>query len=106
MRIAGRINRLETTLGLRGACKVCGGRMSIVIDGGFRHGTDIIKGLALGATIVAVGRPYMWGLAHGGAEGAAAISKLLEAELRVDMALAGQTSVRGLTRDAVDYVDY
>jgi isopentenyl diphosphate isomerase/L-lactate dehydrogenase-like FMN-dependent dehydrogenase len=83
-----------------------GHRAPIVIDGGFRRGTDIIKGLALGATIVAVGRPYMWGLAHGGADGAAAISKLLETELRVDMALAGQMSVRGLARDAVDYVDY
>ena len=83
-----------------------GNRAPIVIDGGFRHGTDIIKGVALGATIVAVGRPYMWGLAHAGAEGAAAISKLLETELRVDMALAGRTSVRALTRDAVDYVDY
>ena len=83
-----------------------GGRAPIIIDGGFRRGTDIIKGLALGATIVAIGRPYMWGLAHAGAEGAEAISKLLEAELRVDMALAGLTSVRGITREAVDYVDY
>ena len=51
-----------------------GNRVPIIIDGGFRRGTDIIKALALGATIVAVGRPYMWGLAHGGAEGAAAIT--------------------------------
>jgi isopentenyl diphosphate isomerase/L-lactate dehydrogenase-like FMN-dependent dehydrogenase len=83
-----------------------GRRAPIIVDGGFRRGTDIIKGVALGATLVAIGRPYMWGLAHGGAEGAEAISKLLEAELRVDMALAGQTSVRGITRDAVDYVNY
>jgi 4-hydroxymandelate oxidase len=83
-----------------------GNRIPIVIDGGFRRGTDIIKGLALGASIVAVGRPYMWGLAHGGAEGAAAITRLLRAELLVDMALAGQTSVRGITRDAVDYINY
>jgi isopentenyl diphosphate isomerase/L-lactate dehydrogenase-like FMN-dependent dehydrogenase len=55
---------------------------------------------------VAIGRPYMWGLAHAGAEGAEAISKLLEAELRVDMALAGLTSIRGITRDAIDFVDY
>ena len=49
-------------------------QVPIVIDGGFRGGTDIIKGLALGAAIVAIGRPYMWGLAHGGAEGAEAIT--------------------------------
>jgi 4-hydroxymandelate oxidase len=83
-----------------------GNRVPIVVDGGFRRGTDIIKGLALGATIVAIGRPYMWGLAHSGAEGAEAITQLLQAELLVDMALAGQTSVRGITRDAVDYVNY
>ena len=83
-----------------------GSRVPIVVDGGFRRGTDIIKGLALGATIVAIGRPYMWGLAQAGAAGAAAITRLLRAELLVDMALAGQTSVRGITRDAVDYVNY
>ena len=83
-----------------------GGRVPIVVDGGFRRGTDIIKGLALGATIIAIGRPYMWGLAHGGAEGAEAVTNLFRAELLVDMALAGQTSVRGITRDAVDYINY
>jgi isopentenyl diphosphate isomerase/L-lactate dehydrogenase-like FMN-dependent dehydrogenase len=83
-----------------------GNRAPIIVDGGFRRGTDIIKGLALGATLVAIGRPYMWGLAHGGAEGAEAISRLLEAELRVDMALGGLTSVSGISRDAVDYVTY
>lgn len=83
-----------------------GNRAPIIVDGGFRRGTDIIKGLALGASLVAIGRPYMWGLAQGGAEGAEAITRLLKTELFVDMALAGQTSLRGLTRDAVDYVDY
>ena len=83
-----------------------GNRAPIIVDGGFRRGTDIIKGLALGATVVAVGRPYMWGLAQGGAEGAAAISHLLRTELQVDMALAGITRVRGINRAAVDYVTY
>jgi 4-hydroxymandelate oxidase len=83
-----------------------GSRAEIIIDGGFRHGTDIIKGLALGANIVAVGRPYMWGLAHGGAEGAQAISDLLRAEMLIDMALAGLTSVKNISRDAIDYVNY
>jgi isopentenyl diphosphate isomerase/L-lactate dehydrogenase-like FMN-dependent dehydrogenase len=83
-----------------------GNRVPIIIDGGFRRGTDIIKALALGATIIAVGRPYMWGLAHGGAEGAAAITGLLRTEMLVDMALAGQTSVRGVSRGAVDYITY
>jgi isopentenyl diphosphate isomerase/L-lactate dehydrogenase-like FMN-dependent dehydrogenase len=83
-----------------------GSRAPIIVDGGFRRGTDIIKGLALGATIVAIGRPYMWGLAQAGAEGAEAITRLLKAELQVDMALGGLTEVREITRDAVDYVSY
>jgi 4-hydroxymandelate oxidase len=91
---------------LRRIAAAVGNRVPIVVDGGFRRGTDIIKGLALGATIVAIGRPYMWGLAQGGAKGAEAISRLLRAELQVDMALAGLTSVRGITRDAVDFIKY
>ena len=83
-----------------------GNRAPIIVDGGFRRGTDIIKGLALGATVVAVGRPYMWGLAQGGAAGAQAISELLRQELLVDMALAGLTCVEQISRDAVDYVTY
>ena len=50
------------------------GRMPVLVDGGFRRGTDIFTALALGATAVCVGRPYVWGLAAFGQEGVEAVS--------------------------------
>ncbi len=82
-----------------------GGAASLIIDGGFARGTDVIKGMAWGANAVAVGRTALWGLAADGAAGVACAMDILRRELRTSMALAGQTSVRGLTRDAVFRVD-
>ena len=84
---------------------VVGGAASIIVDGGFARGTDVIKGMACGANAVAVGRTALWGLAADGAAGVACAMDILRRELRTSMALAGQTSVRGLTRDAVFRVD-
>jgi len=84
---------------------VVGGTTSIIVDGGFARGTDVIKGMAWGANAVAVGRTALWGLAADGAAGVACAMDILRRELRTSMALAGQTSVRGLTRDAVFRVD-
>jgi isopentenyl diphosphate isomerase/L-lactate dehydrogenase-like FMN-dependent dehydrogenase len=78
-----------------------GGAADIVIDGGFTRGTDVIKALAWGATVVAVGRVPLWGLAAGGAEGVANALGILRHELQTSMALAGQTSVRKLERELV-----
>ena len=66
---------------------------------------DVLKGVALGATAVAVGRTALWGLACGGAEGVEAALGLLRSELRIAMALCGQTSVTKLPRDCVFRVD-
>jgi isopentenyl diphosphate isomerase/L-lactate dehydrogenase-like FMN-dependent dehydrogenase len=84
---------------------VVGDAASIVVDGGFARGTDVIKGMAWGASAVAVGRAALWGLAADGANGVACTMDILRRELRTSMALAGQTSVRGLTRDTVFRVD-
>ena len=84
---------------------VVGGAASLIVDGGFARGTDVIKGMAWGANAVAVGRTALWGLAADGAAGVACAMDILRRELRTSMALAGQTSVRGLTRDAVFRVD-
>jgi len=73
------------------------GRAEIIIDGGFSRGTDIIKALALGANIVALGRTMLWGLAVGGAAGVDRTIQILRDELATGLALCGQTSVRGLT---------
>ncbi|HJO37880.1 MAG: alpha-hydroxy acid oxidase [Vicinamibacterales bacterium] len=70
-----------------------GGRMPIIIDSGFRRGTDIFKALALGATAVGIGRPYLWGLASFGQAGVAAVLGLLRRELEMVMRQAGATSV-------------
>ena len=84
---------------------VVGSAASIIVDGGFARGTDVIKGMAWGANAVALGRTALWGLAADGAAGVACAMDILRRELRTSMALAGQTSVRGLTRDAVFRVD-
>ena len=81
------------------------GAASIIVDGGFARGTDVIKGLAWGANAVAVGRTALWGLAADGAAGVACTMDILRREIRTSLALAGQTSVRGLTRDVVFRVD-
>jgi isopentenyl diphosphate isomerase/L-lactate dehydrogenase-like FMN-dependent dehydrogenase len=82
------------------------GRAAIVIDGGFRRGTDVIKAVALGATVVAMGRAILWGLAADGADGVASALDILRQELRISMGLSGQTSVRHLRPDSVLKVDY
>jgi len=81
------------------------GRASIVIDGGFSRGTDVIKGLARGADVVAIGRTALWGLAADGAAGVAATLDILRFEMRTALALAGQTSVKGLSADAILRLD-
>ena len=65
------------------------GRVPIIVDGGIRRGTDILKALARGATAVAVGRPAMWGLAYRGAEGVELVLRMLRDELRIAMMLTG-----------------
>jgi 4-hydroxymandelate oxidase len=81
------------------------GAAAIVVDGGFTRGTAVLKGLALGATVVAVGRTVLWGLAADGAAGVACALDILRRELRTTMALSGQTSVKNLERDLVFRVD-
>jgi 4-hydroxymandelate oxidase len=75
-----------------------GGRVPIVVDGGVRRGTDIFKALALGATAVGVGRPYIWGLASFGQDGVAAVLDILRRELQMVMRQAGTPSIAKITR--------
>jgi len=82
-----------------------GDRADIIIDGGFSRGTAVLKGIAWGARAVAVGRLALWGLAVGGAEGVHNALDILRDELRRDMALCGQTSIKRLTSDCVFRVD-
>jgi isopentenyl diphosphate isomerase/L-lactate dehydrogenase-like FMN-dependent dehydrogenase len=81
------------------------GRVPIIVDSGFRRGTDAIKALALGATLVAYGRTPLWGLACGGADGVQAVLALLNEELTIGMKLAGRTVSSQLPRDVIRRVD-
>jgi isopentenyl diphosphate isomerase/L-lactate dehydrogenase-like FMN-dependent dehydrogenase len=65
------------------------GRVSVLVDGGFRRGTDVFKALALGATAVCIGRPYIWGLAAFGQPGVEAVLDILRRELVTVMGQAG-----------------
>jgi 4-hydroxymandelate oxidase len=70
------------------------GRAEVLVDGGVRRGTDVVKALALGARAVLVGRPILWGLAVGGESGVRHVLELLRAELTLDLLLSGLASPR------------
>jgi 4-hydroxymandelate oxidase len=74
------------------------GRVEVLVDGGVRRGTDVLKALALGARAVLIGRPIHWGLAVGGEAGVRHVLELLRAELALDLMLCGLASP-----DAVDH---
>ncbi|HWE63379.1 MAG TPA: alpha-hydroxy acid oxidase [Chloroflexota bacterium] len=77
------------------------GRGEILIDGGFRRGTDVLKALALGARAVLLGRPFLWGLAAGGEDGVLAVLELLRDELARDLLLGGRPSVADVDRSFI-----
>ncbi|MBX9870863.1 MAG: alpha-hydroxy-acid oxidizing protein [Burkholderiaceae bacterium] len=76
-----------------------GGALPLLVDGGIRRGTDVLKALALGASAVLVGRPYVYGLANAGAMGVAHVLRLLRDELEIAMALCGQRELNPIRRD-------
>ncbi|GII04459.1 alpha-hydroxy acid oxidase [Planobispora takensis] len=78
-----------------------GGAVPVLLDGGVRRGTDVLKALALGADAVAVGRPVVWGLAAGGERGAARVLGLLREEIEHALTLCGCTSIHDLGPDMV-----
>jgi len=78
-----------------------GGRIPVLIDGGFRRGTDIFKALALGAKAVGVGRPYIWGLSSFGQPGVEKVLDILRIEFELIMKQAGVTSLDQVKRSYV-----
>ncbi len=75
--------------------------VEVLLDGGVRRGTDVLKALALGARAVLVGRPILWGLAWSGEAGARFVLDTLRRELDLAMALAGAPTLSAITRDLV-----
>lgn len=78
-----------------------GDRVEVLVDGGIRRGTDIVKALALGAKAVQIGRPVLWGLGVGGEHGVADVMGILRREFDLAMALTGCRSVAEITADLV-----
>lgn len=78
-----------------------GGRIPVLVDGGVRRGTDVVKALALGATAVGLGRPVLWGLAAAGQEGVARVLTMIRDELAAALTLCGVASSRDVPRDLV-----
>jgi 4-hydroxymandelate oxidase len=78
-----------------------GGRMPVLIDSGFRRGSEIVKALALGAQAVCIGRPYLWGLGAFGQAGVERVLEILRAETRLAMQQLGAPSLKELTRAMV-----
>lgn len=76
-------------------------RIPVVVDGGFRRGTDIFKALALGARAVGIGRPYVWGLASFGQAGVETVLDILRSELLLTMQQCGTRSIAEITPDRI-----
>ena len=83
-----------------------GNRIPVMVDGGFRRGTDVFKALALGARAVGIGRPYLWGLGAFGQPGVDKVLEILHAELKLTMGQCGTHTVPQITRDRVAIPDW
>src|SRR5262247_3917655 len=77
------------------------GRIPVLVDGGVRRGTDVFKALALGATAVGIGRPYIWGLGAFGQQGVERVLDILNNELRLAMVGCGTRSVKEITAGSI-----
>jgi isopentenyl diphosphate isomerase/L-lactate dehydrogenase-like FMN-dependent dehydrogenase len=78
-----------------------GDRTEVLVDGGIRRGTDVLKALALGARAVCIGRPYLWALAANGEDGVRDLLRILREELALAMALAGRPTIASIDRSLV-----
>ena len=76
--------------------EVAGGRVPVLLDGGVYRGIDAVKALALGATAVCIGRPFVYGLAYAGEHGVYQVMQNLYNEFKVSIGLAGQRTIAGL----------
>jgi lactate 2-monooxygenase len=92
---------IATLDALPGVVDAVAGRIPVVIDSGVRGGADAFKALALGATAVSFGRPYVYGLAIAAEDGVREVLQNFVADLDLTMALSGCTSIGEIDRDAL-----
>ena len=83
-----------------------GARIPVIVDGGFRRGTDVFKALALGAKAVGIGRPFLWGLGAFGQPGVERVLEILQGELKLVMGNCGTQNVTKITRAHVATPDW
>ena len=77
------------------------GRVPVLLDGGIRRGTDVLKALALGATAVGIGKPVFFSLAVKGKEGVRHVFRLLKKEIETAMALCGVSNTKEISKSLV-----
>ena len=77
------------------------GRVPVLVDGGIRRGGDVMKALALGATAILIGRPFLWGLAAFGQDGVQRVVELLQGELRIALGLSGAGTLKAIDRSFI-----
>ena len=75
--------------------------MPVLVDGGIRRGTDVLKALALGANAVLIGRPYLYGLGAAGEAGVSKVVNILQREFQMAMALTGRATIGSIDRSVL-----
>ena len=91
----------RSTIEVLGEVVDAAGGMPVLVDGGFRRGTDVFKALALGARAVGIGRPYVWGLSAFGQQGVERVLDILRAELQLTMRQCGTPTIKQITRASI-----
>jgi 4-hydroxymandelate oxidase len=94
---------VPTARALPEVVEAVGDRLDVLVDGGVRRGTDVVKALALGARAVGIGRPYLWGLAIAGELGARRVFERLRHETAVALTLAGAPRADSVDRGLVKF---
>jgi L-lactate dehydrogenase (cytochrome) len=92
----------STARALPRVAEAIGGQIPILVDGGVRSGLDVVRMLALGADFVLLGRAWAYALAAAGGDGVAHVLEIIEAEMRVAMALTGHTSIGEIGAETLD----
>jgi 4-hydroxymandelate oxidase len=77
------------------------GRVPVLVDGGIRRGTDVLKAMALGANAVLIGRPYLYALSVAGDAGVAKVLEILQSEFQMAMALTGRPNIKSIDRSVL-----